>query len=79
MPINLSTNCGKPMLYSVYLKVGKSKKQTYLIAFLDDASRYITYSQWSFSQNFSALRVVLKEAVARKNHSMKTLKKGGNL
>ena len=54
------------LLYGSYLKVGKSKKQTYLIAFLDDASRFVTYSQWSFSQNFSALRVVLKEAVLRK-------------
>ncbi|MGI6436241.1 MAG: helix-turn-helix domain-containing protein [Syntrophomonadaceae bacterium] len=53
-------------LYGVYLKVGKSKKQTYLIAFIDDASRYITYSQWSFSQNFSALRAVFKEAILRK-------------
>ncbi|MGI6488125.1 MAG: DDE-type integrase/transposase/recombinase [Syntrophothermaceae bacterium] len=54
------------LLHGVYLKVGKSKKQTYLIAFIDDASRYVTYSKWSFSQDFSALRVVLKEAVARK-------------
>ncbi len=54
------------LLYGQFLKVGKSKKQTYLIAFLDDASRYITYSKWSFNQNFPALRVVLKEAVLRK-------------
>lgn len=44
----------------------KTKKQTYLIAFIDDASRYIPYSMWSFSQDFSTLRVILKEAVARK-------------
>lgn len=49
-----------------YLKMGKTKKQTYLIAFIDDASRYITYSMWSFTQDFSALRVILKEAVLRK-------------
>ena len=54
------------LMYGPYLKVGKSKKQTYLIAFIDDASRYIPYSMWSFTQDFSALRVILKEAVSRK-------------
>lgn len=54
------------LMYGPYIKVGRSKKQIYLIAFIDDASRYITYSMWSFTQNFSALRVVLKEAVSRK-------------
>ena len=54
------------LLYGPYLKVGRTKKQTYLIAFIDDASRYIPYSMWSFTQDFSALRVVLKEAVSRK-------------
>lgn len=54
------------LMYGPYLKVGKTKKQTYLIAFIDDASRYITYSMWSFSQDFSTLRVILKEAVLRK-------------
>lgn len=54
------------LMYGPYLKVGKAKKQTYLIAFIDDASRYIPYSMWSFTQDFSALRVILKEAVLRK-------------
>lgn len=54
------------LMYGYYLKVGKTKKQTYLIAFIDDASRYIPYSMWSFTQDFSALRVILKEAVSRK-------------
>jgi putative transposase len=54
------------LMYGPYLKIGKTKKQTYLIAFIDDASRYIPYSMWSFSQDFSTLRVILKEAVARK-------------
>ncbi len=53
-------------MYGVYLKVGKSKKQTYLIAIIDDASRYITFSKWSTTQKFSALREVFKEAVLRK-------------
>ena len=54
------------LMYGYYLKLGKTKKQTYLIAFIDDASRYIPYSMWSFTQDFSALRVILKEAVSRK-------------
>jgi transposase InsO family protein len=54
------------LMFGPFIKMGKSKKQAYLIAFIDDASRYITYSMFSFTQNFAALRVVLKEAVLRK-------------
>jgi putative transposase len=54
------------VMFGPYIKVGKTKKQAYLIALIDDASRYITYSMFSFTQNFAALRVVLKEAVLRK-------------
>lgn len=54
------------LMYGPYLKVGKSKKQTYLIAFIDDASRYIPYSIFSFAQDFASLRTTLKEAVLRK-------------
>lgn len=53
-------------LHGPYLRVGKGKKQTYLIAIIDDASRYITFSKWSTTQNFTALREVFKEAVLRK-------------
>lgn len=54
------------LMYGPYIKVGKTKKQTYLIAFIDDASRYVTYSMFSFSQNFLTMRQVLKEAVVRR-------------
>ena len=54
------------LMYGPYLKVGKSKKPTYLIAFIDDASRYIPYSRFSFTQDFPSLRTTLKEAVLRK-------------
>ncbi len=54
------------LMYGQYIKVGKTKQQTYLIAFIDDASRYVTYSMFSFSQNFLAMRQVLKEAVVRR-------------
>jgi transposase InsO family protein len=54
------------LMYGPYLKDGRKKKRTYLIAFIDDASRLITFSQFCFEQNFLAMRAVLKEAVARR-------------
>ena len=54
------------LMYGPYIRVGKKKKQTYLIAFIDDASRLITYSAFTLSQNFLELRSVLKEAVMRR-------------
>jgi putative transposase len=54
------------VMYGPYLKQGKKKKQTYLIAFIDDASRLVTSSKFHFQQNFLALRSVLKDAVARR-------------
>lgn len=53
-------------MFGPYLKVGKTKKQTYLMAFLDDASRLITHGQFFLSQNFSDLRVTLKEAILKR-------------
>ena len=54
------------MMFGPYLKVGKSKKQTYLFAFIDDASRLVTHAQFSFSQNYTTMRAVLKEAVLKR-------------
>lgn len=54
------------IMYGPYLKVGKAKKQTYLIAFIDDASRLITGASFSYSQNFSAMREVFREAVLKR-------------
>ena len=54
------------LMYGPYLKVGKSKQQTYLIAFIDDASRLITHGQFFYSQNFSALRMAFKEAILKR-------------
>lgn len=51
------------LMYSVYIEDGKRKRQTYLIAFLDDASRVITGAQFSFSQKFEALRKVVVSAL----------------
>ncbi len=54
------------LMYGPYLKKGNRKHRTYLIAFIDVASRLITFSQFAFEQNFLAMRSVLKEAVARR-------------
>lgn len=54
------------IMYGPYLRIGKSKKQTYLLAFIDDASRLITHAQFFFSQNFMSMREALKEAVLRR-------------
>ena len=54
------------VMYGPYLKLGRAKKQTYLIAFIDDASRLITYAQFSWEQNFTAVRNVLKDAALRR-------------
>ncbi|ABO49819.1 Integrase, catalytic region [Desulforamulus reducens MI-1] len=54
------------IMFGPYISIGKSKKQAYLIAFIDDASRLITHAQFFFFQNFVALRVALKEAVLKR-------------
>ncbi len=54
------------IMYGPHIRVGKAKKQGYLIAFLDDASRLVTHGQFFFTQNFSALRVALKEAILKR-------------
>lgn len=54
------------LMYGPYIRIGKQKKQTYLIAFIDDASRLVTYSEFTLSQNFLDMRSVLKEAVMRR-------------
>lgn len=54
------------VMYGPYLKAGRSKKQTYLIAFIDDASRLITHACFSFEQNFTAVRAVFREAVLKR-------------
>lgn len=51
------------IMYGPHLKVGRTKKQTNLIAFIDDASRLVTAAQFCWEQNFTAVRTVLKEAI----------------
>ncbi|MFZ5944220.1 MAG: DDE-type integrase/transposase/recombinase [Bacillota bacterium] len=54
------------VMFGPYIKIGKSKKQTYLFAFIDDASRLVTHAEFFLYQNFSALRVALKESILKR-------------
>lgn len=53
------------ILYGPYIQEGKKKKQSYLHAFIDDASRYITFSKFFYEQNFETLRLSLREAMLK--------------
>ena len=58
--------CQGDVMYGPQIMVGRKKVQTYLHAFIDDASRYPLYSQFYLSQKFDALRHCFKEAVMRR-------------
>ncbi|MBC7196712.1 MAG: DDE-type integrase/transposase/recombinase, partial [Deferribacterales bacterium] len=53
-------------MYGPYIKDGKSKRQTFLLAYIDDASRLITHAEFYFAQNFETLRISFKEAVLKR-------------
>ena len=48
-----------------YLKIDNKKRRVYIIALIDDASRYITGIDVFFNDNFVNLMAVLKSAVTR--------------
>lgn len=48
------------------LDTGKRRRKTYLIAFIDDATRVITHAQFAFSENTAAFLPVLKQALMRR-------------
>lgn len=50
-------------MHSIRLSDGKKKKYTYLCAIIDDHTRVITGSNWSFEQNLSILEQTFKEAI----------------
>lgn len=54
------------VMYGPYLKDGKKKGQTYLFAYIDDASRLITHAQFYFSQSFESLRDSFKQALLKR-------------
>lgn len=48
---------------------GKSKRKTYLIAFIDDATRVIPYAAFALSENTQAFLPVFKQALLRRGLS----------
>ena len=48
------------------VKDGQRKYKTYLIAFLDDATRVITHAAFCFSENTNAFLPILKKAILRR-------------
>lgn len=54
------------VMYGPYIKVGRKKKQTYLFAYIDDASRLITHAEFYFLQSYESLRYSFKEAVLKR-------------
>lgn len=45
---------------------GKTKRKTYLIAFLDDATRVVPYAAFALSENTAAFMPALKQAIMRR-------------
>jgi putative transposase len=54
------------VMYGPYIKVGTKKKQIYLFAYIDDASRLITHAEFFYLQNYESLRYSFKEAVLKR-------------
>ena len=54
------------IMYGPYVNSGKRRTQTFLSAFIDDATRLITHAQFYHLQNFETLRYSFKEAVLKR-------------
>ena len=54
------------VLYGPHLKIGRAKRRTYLLAYIDDASRLCCHARFSLEQNFVAVRDVFKDAVLKR-------------
>jgi len=48
------------------IDTGKRKRKTYLIAFIDDATRVITHAQFAFSENTASFLPVFKQAILKR-------------
>lgn len=53
-------------LIGPYLVVNGKKKRTYLIAFLDDASRLLVHGEFFFEENSRNLQIVFKKAILKR-------------
>jgi len=49
-----------------YLRIDSSKRCTYLIVFLDDASRLVVHGEFFFAENSLSLQTVLKKALLKR-------------
>ena len=65
--------------YGPYLKVGRKKAATYLLAFLDDASRLVPFAGFCQDQSFDSLRTVFKEALCRRGIPEKVYTDNGKI
>lgn len=54
------------VLVGPYLLINGKKKCTYLIAFLDDASRLLVHGEFFFEENAVSLQTVLKKAILKR-------------
>lgn len=50
---------------AIYPKIDGKKQKTYIIAYMDDTSRYIPYADIFFADNFNNVMSVMKSAVMR--------------
>lgn len=57
---------------------GKTKRKTYLIAFLDDATRVIPFAAFALSENTQAFLPVLKQAIERRGIPKRLLVDNGS-
>lgn len=54
------------VMYGPYIKIDGKKQPTYLMAYIDDASRLITHAQFYLSQDILSLRHSFKEALLKR-------------
>ncbi len=54
------------LMYGPYIQEGRMKRPTYLLAYIDDASRLVPHGEFYYTQNFEALRHSFKEAVLKR-------------
>lgn len=62
-----------------YLRVGKKKVPTYLLAFIDDASRLVPFAGFTLDESFDSLKVVFKEALCRRGIPQKIYTDNGKI
>ena len=54
------------LMYGPYIQDGRKKKPTYLLAYIDDASRLVPHGEFYYTQSLEALRHSFKEAVLKR-------------